>query len=312
MGARTTQRAGVFGCLLAVCMWAFKPTLIALTPSSVGFAEVYLISGAIAAVAGLPFILYWLLKASKTFSRSVIFNIALAGMALGVWYYGFYRALKEAPVVEASVIGFSWVLIAAILMPILGPKTMTRMSQVQWGLMLVAFMGVTLVTLSGAGAGTGNPRELIWAGIAAIGSGLYLPFAVKATRSIGETLPSGTASILTITGANVVSVSTVGLVLMVSNAPLDFSGVGMQTWVVCAIIGLGVYMAAEICWTWGYSQANSQAVGVLSYAVPALSTILLYIFFGAEVTWLTLVGMALIIGANVLMQKVAPKTQPQS
>ena len=298
---------GLWGCILAVALWAFKPSLIALTPSSAGFAEVYLISGGIAVIAGLPFLLKWGLASRHAFSWRVISQIAVSGACLGMWYYGFYRALKEAPVMEASIIGFSWVLIAAIVMPYLGPKDIRKMSLVQWCLMVVAFLGVALVTKSGSTAGDGEFSELLWAGIAAVGSGLYLPFAVRATRALEKSVSALKATTLVITGANIASLIGVGTVLLVTNAHLNFTAVTPHTFLICAVIGVGIYVLAEVFWTWGYSQANSQAVGIMPYAVPAISSLLLVVLFGEQFTMLLLLGMGLIVAANILMQLVARK-----
>lgn len=306
---RTRSSLGLLGCIVAVFLWAFKPTLITLTPNGVRFAEVYLLSGGIAALLGTPFVVWGIRKYKAFITATVIGNTALAGACLGVWYYGFYRALKEAPVVEASIIGFSWVLIATLLMPILGPKDVERMTWWQWLIMASAFGGVALITFSGTQAQAGDPIELVWAGIAAVGSGLYLPFGVRATKTLTSSIPSLQASTLVITGANIFSVLTVSGALWATNATLDFSQVTYSTLLICSLIGVGVYIFAEIGWTWGYTQFNSQAVGIMPYLVPAVSTLLLVLFFQERVTTLTLIGMVIIVGANVLMHTVPRKAR---
>ena len=298
---------GLWGCVVAVALWSLKPSLISLTPSSAGFAEVYLLSGTIAVVVGLPFLVAWGAKYRHAFTWKIVFQIAIAGVCLGIWYYGFYRALKEAPVMEASIIGFSWVLIATIVMPYIGPKDIRKMTWLQWGLMLVAFLGVALITKSGVGAGDGDPKELVWAGIAAVGSGLYLPFAVKATRALEKSVSALKATTVVITGANVASVVSVGAVLLATRADLDFTAITPKTMLVCGIIGVCVYILAEVFWTWGYSQTNSQAIGVMPYAVPVVSSLFLVAFFDTQFTMMLLIGMGLIVTSNVLMQLVPPK-----
>lgn len=292
-------------------MWSLKPTLITFAGAHAGFAEIYLVSGGLAALVAIP-IIFFLSKKDKGWWRepSILRNSALSGIFLGIWYYGFYRALMTAPEIEASIIGFSWVLIATIVMPYLGPKGMQRLTPWQFALVGIAFGGVVLISVSGASlAQRGDPQELWWAVIAAIGSGLYLPFALRANESLSKrgNLKTVSSMTLVIAVANICSVTFVGGALLLTNASLDFSAFTVGTYVIAGVIGIGVYFLAEVGWTWGYSTYNSLTLGLLPYLVPGASSILLCALFGNQLTWLTVLGLCIIISANIIIHLIGEK-----
>ena len=292
-------------------MWSLKPTLITLASAQAGFAEIYLASGIIAALVAIPIIIF-LSRTDKGWWRepSILRNSTLSGIFLGVWYYGFYRALMEAPEIEASIIGFSWVIIATIVMPYLGPKGIQRLTPWQFVLIGVAFGGVVLISISGVNiAQGGDPKELWWAVIAAIGSGLYLPFALRANASLSKrgNLKTVSSMTLVIAVANICSIAFVSGALLLTHAPLDFTSFTGSTYLIAGAIGIGVYFLAEVGWTWGYSTYNSLALGLLPYLVPGVSSLLLWALFGNQLTWLTALGLSIIVSANIVIHLIGEK-----
>ena len=129
----------------AVAFWSLKPVFIGFIGDRASYAEVFLVAGGIGVTAGLIGVLFLWRKTLTllTDRRSIRAsgNAAIAGLLLGMWYYGFYRALYGSQKVDATVIAFSWPLIAVIAMRIFLPAHGRALQLREYGLIVVAFFG---------------------------------------------------------------------------------------------------------------------------------------------------------------------------
>ena len=299
----------------AVALWSLKPVFISIIGDRVGFAEVYVVAGAISVLAsaiGALVLRRRTLAVAKGGRRSLsgIGSAVVSGLFLALWYYGFYRALYGAPKVDATIIAFTWPLIAVIAMRIFSPATAAKLRWNQWLMMLASFVGAAAIGISNAGFAQptgGSSGEIVWAFVAAIGSGLYLPFAINATRSFSQAVHSPPiATFYAISLANTAALAAVLLALWGSRQHLSFGAIDAQVLLVCGLIGIGTYLVAEITWTWAFQEYKSLTLSSLPYFSPAVSVVLLYLLFDEPVRPVAIMGLVLILVSNLTLHTRRP------
>lgn len=298
----------IVAAVLAVAFWSLKPVFVTALGPKIGFSEVYLAAGTIAVGCSLLASLIMGRKTRAVFTAGAttwkgIGWAAISGLFLAMWYYGFYRALYETPKADATVIAFTWPLIAAVAMRFISPGESSKLRPAQWVLVLLSFVGATAIAIGGEGGGSQERSpEIVWAFIAALGSGLYLPFAIKALHcfeTVAKSKPLST--FYSISVANVASLSAVSLAMLVTSAQLDFSGIDAEALALLALIGLGTYLVAEISWTWAFQEFKSLTLATLPYFSPAVSVLLLFLIFGEQAGPITIIGLLLILASNLVL-----------
>lgn len=293
----------------AVALWSITPILITMIGGKAGAAEVFLIAISLSIIAGAVIALFnWKttillcsnLKNSSSLLKGIM-NACIAGAFIGLWYFGFYQALSFGPKIEVTVIAFIWPLLSVIAMRIFASDVAPPLKLKSWLLIGASFVGVGLITLNNAGSSdSGSMWGIFWAFLAAVGSGLYLPFAVKASKAFSELVSSGPlTTFYSVTVSNVSSLVVAGGAMLLSDYPLDFSGLDMKSLVLCAVIGLGIYLFAEVAWTWAFRETASLTLSSLPYFSPAVSIVLLALIYNEVVTIYAVIGLVIILGSNL-------------
>ena len=296
--------------LTAVAFWALKPVFISIIGDRGDFAEVYIASAVISVLASAVGVVVLRKKSMAVIrggrrSLSGTASAAVSGLFLALWYYGYYRALYGAAKVDATIIAFTWPLIAVIAMRVFSPTTARSLRWNEWLMVLASFVGAAAIGVSNIGAAqstTGSSGEIVWAFVAAVGSGLYLPFAINATRSFDQVIDSRPiATFYAISVANVAALVAVLVALRVTGHTLRFYAFDSQVLLVCALIGIGTYLVAEITWTWAFQEYKSLTLSSLPYFSPAVSVVLLYLLFDEPVRPVAIVGLVLILFSNLTL-----------
>lgn len=296
--------------LTAVAFWSLKPIFISVIGDRGGYAEVYVAAATISILTSTvccPFLWRRLLMVSRGGRRSLygFFWAGASGFFLALWYYGFYRSLYGAAKPDATIIAFTWPLISVIAIRIFSPSTADKLKWHQWLLILASFAGAAAIGVSNIGAaGTppGSSPEIIWAFVAAIGSGLYLPFAINATNAFERSAGSRPIStFFAISVANVVALFSVLIALTATDYKLRFNAFDQKVMVVCALIGIGTYLVAEVTWTWAFREYRSLTLSSLPYFSPAVSVILLHVIFDEPVRPIAILGLVVILFSNLTL-----------
>ena len=313
-GTASTPKVNVtavtIAAVTAVAFWSLKPVFISIIGDRGDFAEVYVMAGTISVIVSAAGTLVLgrqtvaVVRGGRE-SLSGAASAATSGFFLALWYYGFYRALYAASKVDATIIAFTWPLIAVIAMRVFSPTTARKLSWNEWLMLLASFVGVAAIGVSSAGATqttTGASGEIVWAFVAAIGSGLYLPFAINATRSFGRLVESRpVATFYAVSVANATAFAAVLVALQVTGRPLAFDAFDAEVLLVCALIGIGTYLVAEIAWTWAFQEYKSLTLSSLPYFSPAVSVVLLYLLFEEPVRPIAVVGLVLVLVSNLIL-----------
>ena len=313
----------IIAAVLAVGLWAFAPVFVTLIGDKAGAMEAMLVASSSAIAASVVVALVLWRKTVRLFhvpNRGTLLRgvgwAILSGVFLAFWYYGYYRALQNAPKVDVTVIAFTWPLISIIAIRLFSPSTAKGLTLPQWLLVLLSFVGAAVIAASNLQAG-GTEQvnlEILWAVAAALGSGLYLPFAIKSLDSFNSLLDSPSAS--TFYSISVVNMSALAVALTMSvgimGEALDFSRVDGSVLLIGAILGVGTYLAAEVAWTWAIQAHKSLTISTLPYFTPAASVLLLSLLFGSPVKAVAIIGLVLILASNLILHLWKPKQAPAS
>lgn len=291
----------------AICFWSLTPVLVTLIGERLDSGEIFALSALSALVVSLAVLGVDPRMRRVVLSRRAAWRFVPAACAsgafLGLWYYGFYRALQETGKIEATVIAFTWPMIALIALPLLTKKPL-RLGAARWALIVIGLIGAGLAAISPGSELVGG-TGLLWAGLAAIGSGLYLPFAVRAAERMPDGLGPVRSTVVSISVANASALACVLVARLLAGDAVDIadsaSRAGLLGLVLCAAIGVGVYLVAEVGWTWAMQTEIAPRIGAIPYLSPVLSVVLLATLFGAPVTGYAVAGLALVVGANVTL-----------
>lgn len=297
--SKKSQALMLLGAVFAVSFWSLKPVFVSIVDGRLGSIEMYVTAACFASVLSVVgFLLDKKIRQElrqKTIYKAIGWT-ALSGLCLAVWYFCFYQALYTGAKSEATIIAFTWPIIALIAVPLLS-KAKLSLSKIQWGFVILAFIGTVLVSLSSE---VSNSREaIIWAVVAAIGSGFYLPFAIRANSHISEALSPIRKTFISISFANGFSLLFVLILSAVIRHQFDYSQGKPVDIAVCALIGLGTYLIAEIAWTWVIQGDSGDWLGALPYMSPAVSVVLLALIFNEPTTWKIWIGLFIIVGSNI-------------
>lgn len=202
----------------------------------------------------------------------------------GLFGYHFllFMALRHAPPVQANLVNYLWPLGMVVMAPLFLPGL--RLSLRQLLAALIGFAGAALVITSG--------RELELGQL----SGYLL--------ALGAALAWSSYSLLT-QRVPPFPTSAIGLFALVSGllsllchvlleAPVNMS---LRDWGLMALMGLGPLGAAFFLWDAALKRGQPQQIGLLSFATPLLSTLMLLWMRGETPSPSIGVATLMIVGA---------------
>jgi drug/metabolite transporter (DMT)-like permease len=203
---------------------------------------------------------------------------------LGLFGYhaALFSALQLAPAVQANLVNYLWPLLLVVLTPLFLAGSSLSPRQILAA--LVGFGGAALAITSGGQITQGG---LLGYGFALLAAVIWACYSLLTKRL---------ASFDT---------AAVGLFALVSGllalgAHWLFESPVTPTpgqWLLLAVLGLGPLGGAFYLWDFALKNGDPQRIGLLSFLTPLLSTTLLLLVTGRELTWLLLLSGVLIIGA---------------
>ena len=211
--------------------------------------------------------------------------LLLTTSALAGYHFFYFVALRNAPAVDASLIAYLW------------------------PLLIVLFAGIAHGGL--------RPAHLAGAALGLLGTWLVVstrgPLALEAAYAIGYAAAAACALIWSaysvvnrrFAGApvDVVTLACLATALLGALAHLLFErsvAPAPLEWLAVVLLGLGPVGAAFFLWDYGTKHGHLPLLGVLSYAAPVLSTLLLVAAGAAEPTWQLAAGALLVGGGAAL------------
>jgi drug/metabolite transporter (DMT)-like permease len=213
-------------------------------------------------------------------------------LALGIYgLFGFhfllFIALRHAPPVEANLVNYLWPLLIVVLAPVLLPGLRLRPQH-----LLAALLGLAGAALAIVGAAGGNlSGSWSWGYLPALGSAFIWATYSLGTRRVAA-FPTAAIGLFGLVS---------GLLALACHVLLE-PPVALSTrdLLLVAVMGLGPLGAAFFLWDKALKAGDPRQIGVLSYATPIASTLLLVLVAGRPLTWSVAAGAALIVAAAVL------------
>ncbi|MEY2825860.1 MAG: hypothetical protein RLZZ122_224 [Actinomycetota bacterium] len=265
--------------LAAVVLWASLAPLTALTPEIPTFLKTGL-GLIIGATCAIP---VWTREAGL--ARLRIRDVLLGIYGLLGYHTFLFLAFDTSPKVSANLINYLWPLFIVVLAPVfnrqlvLGPRLSLAA--------LLGFVGAGLAILSAGSAEiTFYPGYFFALAAALVWSTFSLASARSATfsaRSLGlAALFSGAISIC-------------AHLLFEKSTTLDVPQI-----LLLVAMGLGPLGAAFYFWDHALRQGNPQQVGLLSFLTPPLSTSILLVVTGQQLSILLVASALLIAGGSLL------------
>jgi drug/metabolite transporter (DMT)-like permease len=217
-------------------------------------------------------------------------KVPLPTLLVGIYgLFGFhfllFMALRHAPAVEANLINYLWPLGMVVLAPLFLPGLHLHARHVVAA--LIGFAGAAIAILGrggGVSAGGGFHSGYL---IALASAFVWASYSLLTRR-----LPSfPTAAVGGFAAAS-------GLLSLLCHALLEPSIVlSAQDWLLIAVLGLGPLGGAFFLWDAAIKIGDTRRIGLLAFATPILSTVLLLLTTGQPLQWNVAVAATLVVGA---------------
>jgi drug/metabolite transporter (DMT)-like permease len=284
--ARARLRATLVGGI-AVLLWSALPLLTSYATRIPAF-ELASITFAIAALAAFT---KWI-ALGESIARHLRQPVAAWAVGVGglFGYHAFYfAAMRNAPTVDVSLIAYLWPVMIVLLSSLL-PGERVRWNHIAG--VALGFAGcVLLVTNGGRVAFRGEYAlgyalafacPLIWGGYSVL------------NRLLGAVPTDAVGGFCAATA------------ILAALAHLAFETTAMPSaaeWPAIVLLGLGPVGAAFFAWDHGTKHGDIRLLGVLSYAAPLISTLLLIAFGRAAATLAVALACALIVGGALVASR---------
>jgi drug/metabolite transporter (DMT)-like permease len=199
------------------------------------------------------------------------------------YHFFYFMALRNAPPVEAGLIAYLWPLLIVVFSALLPGEHLT------WRHVVGAIAGLVGTGLLVTGGGVVHFQSNYTLGYVAAGacavtwagySILSRRFADVATDTVGWFC--GAAAVL----------GTFCHIMFETTVWPD----SMGQWLAVVGLGLGPVGAAFFAWDIGVKRGDIKLLGVLSYAAPLISTLLLIAFAQGAASWIVAAACILIVG----------------
>ena len=221
-------------------------------------------------------------------------RVPLPTLAVGVYgLFGFhfllFMALRTAPAVEANLVNYLWPLGMVVLAPLFLPGVSLRARHVAAA--LIGFAGAAIAILGRGGSGTGTGGVGFHLGyVLALASAFVWSSYSLLTRRLPH-FP--TAAVGGFAAAS-------GLLSLACHAVLE-PPVALSTrdWLLVAAMGLGPLGGAFFLWDAAIKRGDTRRIGLLAFATPILSTVLLLLSTGQPLQWNVAVAAVLVVGAAI-------------
>jgi len=265
--------------LAAIALWA------SLAPLGVQLAHIppFLLTGLgllVGSVIALPLAQFRLAR----------WKVPMPTLAVGIYgLFGFhfliFMALRNAPAVEANLINYLWPLGMVVMAPLFLNGVSLHTCHVVAA--LVGFAGAAIAILGRGGAvaaGGGFQAGYVMA--------LASAFVWASYSLLTRRLPAfPTAAVGGFAAAS-------GLLSLLCHALLEPSIVlSSQDMLLIAVLGLGPLGGAFFLWDAALKTGDVRRIGLLAFATPISSTVLLLITTGQPLQWNVAIAATLVVGA---------------
>lgn len=283
-----TRRHATMTGFVAILLWA----LLALFTVGTTPTPPFLLNTLCFSLASLLGIVWVVRKGQLPVLKTISWKVYAFGTAGLMGYHALYfAALRLAPAAEAGLIAYLWPLLIVLLSGLL-PGERLKSGHLVGG--LLGFGGAALI-ISGGGAGFQSEYMAGYA-LALACAFTWSGYSVL-SRKLGAT-PTAAVTVFCIMTAILSALAHLAFEEML----LPNTTIG---WASIAALGLGPVGLAFYVWDIGVKQGDIQLLGVLSYAAPLLSTLVLVLFGIASASWSLALAALLITGGAAIAARAS-------
>lgn len=205
------------------------------------------------------------------------------------YHAALFAGLQNAPSVQANLVNYLWPVLIVLLAPLIVVGSRIGLSHVIAS--ILGFSGAALAILSGAELVSGFAVGYLFAFIAALifssYSLLIKRFSHSPTAAVGGySLVGGLLAV----GAH-----------FVFEQPVEIS---QGQWIWLALLGLGPLGGSFYLWDYAMKHGSAQRVGTIAFLTPVLSTTILLVVSGQNLTISIGLAALLIVAAAVVGSRV--------
>lgn len=272
----------------AILLWSTLATLTALKGPAV---PAFQTSAITFAIGGVLLLVLAIVRGRWSALMPGPAAFALAVYGLFVYHALYFAALRLAPAAEAGLLSSLWALLTVLMSALLPGHRLHARHVVGALLGLVA----AALLVGNAGSAPGEP------GTRMIGLALAITCAfVWASYSVMSRLVAATPSEALALPCLVTSTLSVLCAMAFEGWTIP---TGQTTWLALIGLGIGPVGAAFFLWDVGMKHGNIATLGVLAYASPVISTVLLVVLGLAAPSWALAAACVLMVAAAVVVMR---------
>jgi drug/metabolite transporter (DMT)-like permease len=243
-------------------------------------------------LTGLGLLIGCLIALPLSRFRLAQWRVPMPTLLVGIYgLFGFhfllFMALRQAPAVEANLINYLWPLGIVVMAPLFLRGITLQARHVVAA--LIGFAGAAIAILGRGGASESG---------GGFHSGYVLALASAVVWSSYSLLTRRLPSFPTAAVGTFAAVS--GLLSLACHYALEPSiALNAHDLLLIAVLGLGPLGGAFFLWDAALKAGDPRRIGLLAFATPILSTVLLLLTTGQPLQWNVAVAATLVVGAAV-------------
>lgn len=241
-------------------------------------------------LTGLGLLLGSLIALPLSRGRLSQWRVPLPTLLVGIYgLFGFhfllFLALRLAPAVEANLVNYLWPLGMVVMAPLFLKDVQLLPRHVVAA--LVGFAGAATAILGQGGASAGLPEFQVGY-VLALGSALVWASYSLLTRRLPH-FPTAAVGSFALAS---------GLLSLACHFWLEPAvSLSGREWLLIGLLGLGPLGGAFFLWDAAIKLGDTRRIGLLAFATPILSTVLLLLSTGQPLQWNVAVAAVLVVAA---------------
>jgi len=215
-------------------------------------------------------------------------------LAIGVYglfgfHFALFAALQNAPAVQANLVNYLWPLLIVVLAPLF---IKTKLLPRHVIAAVIGFSGAAIAISTAGELSAGLEIGYLYAFFAAV---IWATYSLL-TKKFGNFPTSAVGSFGFVSGV---------LALVAHFVLEDQAVIAASDWLLLIPMGFGALGGAFYLWDYALKNGSAQRVGIISFATPVISTLLLVVTQGEQPTiWLVLAAGLIVTAAWIGRERV--------
>ena len=205
------------------------------------------------------------------------------------YHAALFAGLQNAPSVQANLVNYLWPVLVVVLAPLFIKTSKLTASQIVAA--VIGFSGASLAILSGAELVSGFAFGYVYAGIAAL---VFSSYSLM-TKRLEKSPTAAVGGYCFVAGVLAI------LMHFIFEQPTLIDG---NQWVWLLALGLGPLGASFYLWDYALKNGPAQRVGTIAFFTPVISTALLLLTTGQQLSITLAAAAVLILVAAVFGSRV--------